>query len=66
MGTVDGQPRGLIRAWASACCEAERLKCGTRQLTWFIESSITVREALLHAIWKPFITAMMERPFQSF
>jgi hypothetical protein len=25
-----------------------------------------VREALLHAIWKPFITAMTESPFQSF
>lgn len=31
-----------------------------------MESSITVREALLHAIWKPFITAMTVMPFQSF
>merc|ERR1719453_382731 len=36
------------------------------RITWFIESSITVSDALLHAIWKPFITAMMVRPFQSF
>jgi len=33
---------------------------------WFIDSSMTVREALLQAIWKPFITAMIESPFQSF
>ena len=31
-----------------------------------MESSITVSEALLHAIWKPFIAAMATRPFQSF
>jgi hypothetical protein len=30
-----------------------------------MESSITVSEALLQAIWKPFITAMMQSPFQS-
>ena len=33
---------------------------------WFMESSITVSEALLHAIWKPFIRAIVVRPFQSF
>ena len=33
---------------------------------WFMESSITVSEALLHAIWKPFIRAIVTRPFQSF
>ena len=33
---------------------------------WFMESSITVSEALLHAIWKPFIRAIVARPFQSF
>ena len=32
---------------------------------WFIESSITVSDALLHAIWKPFMTAIAEMPFQS-
>ena len=32
---------------------------------WFIESSITVSDALLHAIWKPFIVAIATRPFQS-
>lgn len=36
------------------------------RITWFMESSITVSEALLHAIWKPFITAIVSRPFQSF
>jgi len=35
------------------------------RMTWFIESSITVRDALLHAIWKPFMTAIATRPFQS-
>ena len=35
------------------------------RITWFIESSITVRLALLHAICTPFITAMVARPFQS-
>ena len=32
---------------------------------WFIESSITVSDALLHAIWNPFMTAIAEMPFQS-
>ena len=31
------------------------------RMTWFI-SSITVSDALLHAIWKPFITAIVARP----
>ena len=32
--------------------------------TWFMESSMTVSDALLHAIWKPFMTATAEMPFQ--
>jgi hypothetical protein len=35
-------------------------------LAWFIESSMTVRDALLHAIWKPFMQAMTASPFHSF
>jgi len=36
------------------------------RMTWFMESSMTVSDALLHAIWKPFMVAMATSPFQSF
>ena len=68
---IETTKRQQTSAFEGILCSMHTPKIATHtgtdaRITWFMESSITVSEALLHAIWNPFITAIESRPFQSF
>ena len=71
MTPTETTKRQAISALVGILCSMQMASSATStgteaRITWFIESSITVSDALFSAICTPFITEIIASPFQSF